>query len=67
MKKLRVNKKYGEWYYEKEFEPDMRFPIYCVTNKEKTECYRLGFYQDVLSLVKEPTKELRKEYERIYG
>lgn len=45
----------------------MRFPIYCVTNKEKTECYRLGFYQDVLALVKEPTKELREEYERIYG
>ena len=66
-KKLRVNKKYGIWYYTKYKDTDMELYVYEVTKDDKTESYTLGNYQDVISCVKEPTKELREKYERIYG
>lgn len=36
MKKVRVNKKYGVWYYEKETSYDLEFSIYHFWNEEKT-------------------------------
>lgn len=65
MKKLRVNKKYGEWYYDTYKDYNMEFSVYEVTNGK--ESYKLESYADVMALVKEPTKENREKFERIYG
>lgn len=66
MKKVRISKKYGMWFYKKEQDYDMEFPIYMVWN-DNGECYRLGSYDDMITCIKEPTKEKRESYERIYG
>jgi len=67
MKKVRVNKKYGEWYYEKETSYDLEFPIYHLWNADKTEEYTLCVFNQIKELIKEPTKELREKYIQIYG
>ena len=63
MKKVRVNKKYGIWYYEKE-EPnyDLEFSLYTFWNEIKKECYCVASYRQMLECIKEPTKELREKY-----
>lgn len=65
MKKIRVNKKYGEWFYEKETSYDLEFPIYHFWNNE--ECYTVASYFQMLECIKEPTKEAREKYIQIYG
>ena len=67
MKKVRVNKKYGVWYYEKETAYDLEFPIYHFWNEEKTEYYSTCIYSQILECIKEGTKEKREEYIKIYG
>lgn len=66
-KKVRVNKKYGGWYYEKETAYDLEFPCYSFWNEEKTECYVVWLYHQILECIKQDTKEAREEYIRIYG
>lgn len=67
MKKVRINKKYGNWYYEKKKDCDMEFNVYNVVSEDGKESYTLGYYRDMIACIKEPTKELREKYERIYG
>ena len=67
MKKVRVNEKYGVWYYEKETSYDLEFPIYHFWNEEKTECYTVCRYSQILECIKEGTKEAREKYIEIYG
>lgn len=67
MKKVRVNKKYGIWYYEKETADDLEFPVYRFWNEEKTESYSVCVYSQILECIKEGTKEKREEYIKIYG
>lgn len=67
MKRVRVNKKYGIWYYEKQTSYDLEFPIYEFWNKEKTEYYVVSLYSQVLECIREGTKEKREEYIKIYG
>lgn len=67
MKKVRVNKKYGIWYYEKQTSYDLEFPIYEFWNKEKTEYYVVSLYSQVLECIREGTKEAREKYIEIYG
>ena len=66
MKKLRVNKQYGNWYYNKIREADLEFPIYEFWNEDKTECYIVALYSQMLEVVKESSKELREEYIKFY-
>lgn len=67
MKKVKVAKKYGEWFYEKETSHDLEFPIYHVYNEDKSEKYTVCIYHQILELVKEPTKQDREKYIQIYG
>lgn len=67
MKKVRINKKYGAWFYEKARDYDMEFCVYVVKSEDGKETYTLGNYADMIACIKEPTKELRERYERIYG
>ena len=67
MKKVRVNKKYGNWFYEKVRDYDMEFCVYVVESEDGKETYTLGSYADMVACIKEPTKELREKCERIYG
>lgn len=66
VKKVRINKKYGEWYYKKEISYDVEFPIYHFWNNNG-ECYTVAVYSQMLECCKEPTKEAREQYIRIYG
>lgn len=66
MKKVRINKKYGEWFYEKETSYDIEFPIYHFWNNEGEE-YTTATYHQMLECVKESTKEEREKYIKIYG
>lgn len=67
MKKVRVNKNYGVWYYKKETSHDLEFPIYEFWNEEKTECYSVCVYSQILECIKQDTKEAREKYIKIYG
>lgn len=67
MKKVRVNKKYGIWHYEKEISYDVEFPIYSFWNEDKTEKYTVCIYSQMLECIKEPTKEAREKFIKIYG
>ena len=67
MKKVRINKKYGEWFYKKELSYDLDFPIYVFWNKENTEQYSVCKYSQIIECIKEETKENRERYIKIYG
>ena len=67
MKRVRVNKKYGIWYYEKQTSYDLEFPIYEFWNEEKTEYYVVSLYSQILECIREGTKEARERYIEIYG
>ena len=67
MKRVRVNKTYGEWFYEKEKSYDLEYPIYHFWNKEKTEYYSVCAYHQMLECIKEPTKKDREKYIQVYG
>lgn len=67
MKKLRVNKKYGVWYYEKIKDIGMGWYMYSVQSEDGKEHYILGSYSDMVACIKESTKEDRKKFERMYG
>lgn len=62
MKKVRVNKQYGEWFYEKETGYDLEQPIYHFHNKDKSECYTVWLYHQMFECIKQPTKEAREQY-----
>lgn len=66
MKKVKISKEYGTWFYEKEQDEDMEFAVYKFWN-ETGECYILGTYRAMIDCIKEPTKEARELFERIYG
>ena len=66
-KKVRVNKKYGTWYYEKEVSHDLEFSIYHFWNEEGTEGYTVCMYSQILECIKEGSKEKREEYIKVYG
>lgn len=67
MKKVRVNIKYGEWFWEKENpNHDLVFPIYHFWNNDG-EYYTVVLYHQILECIKEPTKEAREKYIKIYG
>lgn len=67
MKKVRINKKYDVWYYEKIKLNELEFPIYHFWNENKSECYSVCLYSQILECIKEPTKEARERYIKIYG
>lgn len=66
MKKVKIAKEFGTWFYEKEKDEEMEFYIYKVWN-EAGEVYRLGTYRSMIDCIKEPTKEKRELFVRIYG
>lgn len=67
MNKVRINEKYGVWFYNKIEESELEFPIYEFWNEDRSEEYSVCKYSQMLECIKEPTKELREEYIRIYG
>lgn len=67
MKKVRLNKEYGVWFYNKIEERELEFPVYEFWNENKSEQYSVCKYSQMLECIKEPTKEAREEYIRIYG
>lgn len=67
MKKVRISKKYGVWFYKKIQERELEFAVYEFWNEEGSEKYSVCKYSQMLECIKEPTKELREKYIRIYG
>lgn len=67
MKKVRVNEKYGVWFYNKIEERELEFPVYEFCNEDKSEQYSVCKYSQMLECIKEGTKEAREKYIQIYG
>ena len=67
MKKVRVNEKYGVWYYNKIEESELEFAVYEFWNEDKSECYSVAMYSQILECIKEGTREAREKYIEIYG
>lgn len=52
MKQVRVAKKYGEWYYEKEFDCDMEFPMFKLYDAEGRFVNSFAYYDDMVYYIK---------------
>lgn len=66
MKKVRVNKKFGEWFYEKQvdFENQKNFMYYFYgkDNKGKNWNWATPFYNEMLEFIKSDDKETYIKY-----
>ena len=67
MKKVRVNEKYGVWFYNKIQESELEFAVYKFWNEDKSEQYSVCVFSQILECIKQPTKEAREEYIKVYG
>ncbi len=62
MKKVRINKKYDVWYWEK-IKLD-KLDVYKFWNEDKSECYFTFTLSHMLNCFELSTKEARKKYIR---
>ena len=67
MKKVRISKEYGVWYYNKIVENDMEFAIYEFWNEEGTEGYTVCMFKQINECIKQGSKEAREEYIKLFG
>lgn len=52
MKELRIAKKYGKWYYEKEYEYGMRFYMYKLYDENEQYVNYFAYYNDMIYYIK---------------
>lgn len=52
MKQVRVAKKYGQWYYEKELDWDMEFAMYKLYDSEGRFVNSFAYYNDMVYYIK---------------
>lgn len=64
LKKVKVKKEYGEWYYLKYQDGDLDAPIYEIYNADKKYQTTVGAFNQVREYCMADDKE---EYIRIYG
>lgn len=55
------------WFYNKIQERELEFAVYEFWNEDKSEQYSVCVFSQILECIKQPTKEAREEYIRIYG
>ena len=66
---LRINKKYGKWFYKKEKEYDMEFPVYYVYGADSDgikDSWSSPSFEEIRCFCR-LNKDDREEYKRIYG
>ena len=68
-KVLKINKKYGEWFYKKEKDYDMEFAVYYVYGKDANgveDNWSSPSFEEIRNFCK-LNKDDREKYKRIYG